>query len=403
MIGQPSLAVLGGGPRFSERLPVGQFYWPAWEGYETAARDIFARRFYTSQRFAGPLVAEFQRRLQDFLGVKHAIAVRNATNGLMIVVHTLGLKGKVIVPSWTSIATIQSLAWSKCQPMFSDIDPSSQQISCKSVLRLLKKGGIEGILGVHLWGNTAPVGELETLAREFGVALYYDAAHAFGCSVNDRAVGSFGRAEVFSFNATNILSTGEGACIATNDDGLAAKFIAMRGDEVSRVDVAVQSATSRMSEMQAAIGLLMLDEFARIRENNKQQRHRYEMRLSGLPGLGILRTPSETTTNFQNFVAVVEQSDFGLTRDELVAVLRAENIAATKHFHPPGHTVRPFSEIAPEPGQLQNTELAAQRTFQLPIGAMVTTDDIEQICHVIHEAHLHSSAIRSALAALSAT
>src|ERR1700687_5314966 len=108
MIGKPSLAILGANPRFDEPLQVGQFHWPQWERYEKAARDIFSRRFYTSQRFAGPLVVQFQRRLQEFLGVKKPIAIRNATNGLMIATHSLGLQGKVIVPSWTSVATVQA-------------------------------------------------------------------------------------------------------------------------------------------------------------------------------------------------------------------------------------------------------------------------------------------------------
>jgi dTDP-4-amino-4,6-dideoxygalactose transaminase len=129
MIGKPLLAALGAKPRFDVPILIGQNYWPDWERYELAARDIFARRFYTSQRFAGPLVVELQHRIENFLGVKHAVAIRNATTGLMITTYTLGLSGKVIVPSWTHISTIQALLWAKCSPIFCDIDPASQQIS----------------------------------------------------------------------------------------------------------------------------------------------------------------------------------------------------------------------------------------------------------------------------------
>src|SRR5580704_9299262 len=253
MTGKPSLAVFGTKPKFSKPLPVGQFYWPEWKQYEEAARGIFSRRYYTAQRFAGPLVVQFQRRLEEFLGVKHAIVVRNATNGLMIATHTLGLKGKVIVPSWTSVATVQSLLWSNCHPVFCDIDRESQQMSLVSVRRLLDAGGVEGVLGVHLWGDASPVIELEKLSEEYGAVLYYDAAHAFGCRASERPVGTFGRASVFSFHAANILNTAEGGCIVTNDDDLAAEFRAMRGDHVPGAGVSVQSATARMSEIQAAI------------------------------------------------------------------------------------------------------------------------------------------------------
>jgi dTDP-4-amino-4,6-dideoxygalactose transaminase len=397
MTSKPSLAVLGARPRFDELLPVGQFYWPEWEGYEKAARGIFSRRYYTAQRFAGPLVVEFQERLQEFLGVKHAIAVRNATNGLMIATHALGSQGKVIVPSWTFIATIQSLLWSNCQPVFCDIDIESQQMSLVSIRRLLEGGEIKGILGVHLWGNALPVDELEMLAEEYRVPLYFDAAHAFGCRVDERAVGTFGRAEVFSFHANNILSTAEGGCVTTNDDALAFKLRAMRGDHVSETGVAVQSATARMSEIQAAIGLMMLDNFDRNRQNNEEQHHSYESRLRAIPGVKILKHSGATSSNYQDIVGVVDSSQFGLTRDELLAVLRAENVAAERHFYPSSHAVSPFSDIALEHGQLKNTELAARGTFQLPIGARVTADAIEQICDIVWEAHVRSRSVKSVL------
>ena len=403
MSGKSSLAVFGAKPHFRELLPVGQFYWPRWDEYEEAARGIFSRRYYTAQRFAGPLVVELQRRLQEFLGVKHAVAVRNATNGLMIVAHTLGLLGKVIVPSWTSIATVESLVWSRCQPVFCDVDPQSQQIAPLSVKRLLEAGGILGIVGVHLWGNAAAVSDLEKLAEEYGVALYYDAAHAFGCRLDERAIGTFGQAEVFSFHETNILTTGEGGCIVTNDDELAAKFGAMRGDHVAGGGVALQSATSRMSEIQAAVALAMLDEFERNRRNNEEQHLLYQRRLGAIPGIRILIPAGVTTSNFQNVVGVVDQR-FGLSRDQLLAVLRAENVAADRDFHPANHRRRQFTKVpSAAPGQLQNTDLVGRGTFQLPIGARVTTDQIEQICDLIHEAHLHSQSIRLALASLVAS
>jgi dTDP-4-amino-4,6-dideoxygalactose transaminase len=300
------------------------------------------------------------------------------------------------VPSWTSVATIQALVWSKCQPIFCDIDPESQQVSLQSVGRLLGSGEIKGILGVHLWGNAPPVLELDILAKEYGVALYYDAAHAFGCRVRERSIGTFGRAEVFSFHAANILSTGEGGCITTNDDALAAKFTAMRGDEASGAGAAMQSATARMSELQAAIGMMMLDDFERNCRNNEEQYRRYDRRLRILPGLRLLKHTGVTTSNFQNLVAVIDQVAFGLDRDQLLAVLRAENVAAERHFCPPNHRIRPFSEITFDHRELHNTELAAQGTFQLPIGAQVTTDHVERICDIIHQAHIHSQIIKLA-------
>ena len=107
------------------------------------------------------------------------------------------------------------------------------------------------------------------------------------------------------------------------------------------------------------------------------------------------------TSNFQNVVGVIDRSAFGLTRDELLAVLRAENVAAERHFNPPAHSVS--LGVALGPGQLDHTEAAARSTFQLPIGARLTADAIEQICDIVREAHVHSEALKSLLAALTVT
>jgi dTDP-4-amino-4,6-dideoxygalactose transaminase len=395
MTPKPSLAILGAPPRFDGALAVGQFHWPRWEGYEAASRDIFMRRFYTSQRFAGPLVEQFQRRLEEFLGVKHVVVVRSATTALMIATHTMGLRGTVIAPAWTFVASVQALAWSNCKPAFCDIDLDTQQMSIPSVRRLLDKGGIAGILGVHCWGGAAPVDALSRLSEEYRVPLYYDAAHAFGCRLNDRAMGSFGQTEVFSFHAANILNTAEGGCLATNDDGLAARFVAMRGDHVPGGGVMMQSATSRFSEIQAAIGLMLLDEFEVIRRNNEEQHRRYENRLATIPGIGLLKPAAVTLSNFQHAVCIVDAFAFGLNRDQLLAVLNAENVAAERQFHPLPHSIPPFSESGTEPGQLANTELAAQRTLQLPIGALLTNARIDLICETISEAHRRAEAIQA--------
>jgi dTDP-4-amino-4,6-dideoxygalactose transaminase len=394
MIGKPLLAALGAKPRFNVPILIGQHYWPDWKRYELAARDIFARRFYTSQRFAGPLVVELQHRIEGFLGVKHAVAIRNATTGLMIATYTLGLSGKVIVPSWTHISTIQALLWAKCEPIFCDIEPTSQQLSLTSLRSRLEERDVAAILGVHLWGNALPVAELEELANEYSVAMYYDAAHAFGCRVGERAIGSFGRAEIFSFHTANVVSTGEGGCITTNDDALAAKFISMRGDEMAATGPALQSATARMSELQAAVGMMMLDDFENNRRRNEDLHRHYQACMSGVAGIRILEPCGVTLSNFQSLTVVVDSSRFGLSRDQLLAVLRAENVLASKQFDPPAHLLKGPASGAHDGEWLKNTNAAALSTLQLPLGADVSSKHVEVICEIIRQAHACSESIK---------
>jgi dTDP-4-amino-4,6-dideoxygalactose transaminase len=312
----------------------------------------------------------------------------------MITTYTLGLSGKVIVPSWTHISTIQALLWAKCSPIFCDIEPVSQQISLSSLRSRLEERDVAAILGVHLWGSALPVAELEELANEYSVALYYDAAHAFGCKVGERSIGSFGRAEIFSFHTANVVSTGEGGCITTNDDALAAKFIAMRGDEMAATGVALQSATARMSELQAAVGIMMLDDFEHHRRRNQDLHRHYQACLSGVAGIRILEPCGVTLSNFQSLTVVVDSSRFGLSRDQLLAVLRAENVLASKQFDPPAHLLKGPASGADDGERLKNTNAAALSTLQLPLGADVSSEDIEVICEIIRQAHGCSESIK---------
>jgi dTDP-4-amino-4,6-dideoxygalactose transaminase len=395
MSAAPSLAICGGKPRFSDALAIGQFYRPEWARYEEAARDIFFRRYYVSQRAVGPLVVQLQGRLQDFLGVKHALPVGNAAVGFMIATHVVGLRGRVVVTPSLSAEAAQSLAWSNCRPVLADIDPATLQVSTASLRSLLKDGRIEGLLVPHCCAGAAPVDEIEALASEYDVPAYYDATQAFGCKVSGRSVGTFGQAEVFSFDATNILGMAHGGCLATNDDALAAAFKAMRGDHVVGPGTSVQSATARMSEIQAAVALMMLDDFEHNRDNNQLQHRCYRDRLRNTPGIRVLRPTGASYSNFQNVVGIVESEHFGLSRDQLIAVLRAENVTAEPLFSSPRAPFGERSDVEYDARLLQGAEMAAQTTLQLPIGGRVTIDHIERICDVINEAHVHADLIRS--------
>ena len=202
-------ALFGSPPAFSQPLPVGQLYFPSWERYEEAFRGVFARQYYTDY---GPLNQQLEQKLQQFLGVKHAICVTNATVALAMLPDALELHGKVILPAFTFIASAQSLSWAGLEPVFCDVDQDTHQLDLKQVAALIDED-VSAIMGVHLWGGACQPTALAELAEAHGVQLYFDAAHAFGCAVDGVRIGNFGRAEVFSFHATKILSATEGGCI----------------------------------------------------------------------------------------------------------------------------------------------------------------------------------------------
>jgi len=201
--GEKNFAILGVKPKFDKPIPIGQLYFPTWDRYEASFRGIFERQYYINN---GPLLTELEDKLQQFLGVKHAICVSNATFGLMMAVDAMELTGKVVMPSFTFIASAQSLSWAGIEPIFCDVNSATHQIAIDKLDALIDDQ-VTGIMGVNLWGGACDPVALEQYAEAKGLKLYFDSAHAFGCVVDNTKIANFGSLEVFSFHATKILST----------------------------------------------------------------------------------------------------------------------------------------------------------------------------------------------------
>jgi len=383
-------ALLGGPPMLDKLLPVGQLYFPSWDRYDAAMRGIFERQYYTNH---GPLAQQFEARLADFFQVKHAICVTNGTLGLIMAVKALGLQGRVIVPAMTSIACAQALTWAGVQPVFCDADPDTYQMSLEHVHMLLEReAGICAILGVNLWGGSCDPQALERLAERFGVEVYFDSAHAFACTIAGHPLGRFGRLEVFSFHQSNLLSTTEGGCITTNDDALAARLRNIRSSYGAGPAVEVPlTSNGRFSEAQAAIGLLNLESCAEALSNNRASFEQYQLLLQAIPGIELLTARGVEQTNYQHLVCEIDETLFGMSRDALLAVLKAENIDAQRLYYPGIHRSAPYVDECAT--ALPQTDRLCGRLIQLPIGALASTEKIAQIGAVIAAAQRHAGAL----------
>lgn len=393
-----SLALLGGKPAFDNAVPVGQLYFPEWLDYVEAMRGIFERQYYTNQ---GPLVCKLETALQERLGVRHAICVANATIGLMMAADALQLKGRVITPAYSFIATSQSLTWAGLEPLFCDVDVLSHQLDPEQVEHALQDEAVGAVLAVNLWGDVCDHKELARLAARRGVPLYFDSAHAFGCEVSGRSVGGFGALEIFSFHATKVLSAAEGGCVCTNDDALAARLRNIRSSYGAGTPVHVsRTVNGRMSEAQAAIALLSLKEFPMVLEHNRGLFTTYQAGLQDMAGLRLLQPTAVSQTNYQYVVCEIDAEVFGLDRDQLQAVLRAENVLARRYFYPGIHRCTPYLEQFPDvPAKLPVTEALCDRVLQLPIGQVVDAAGVQRITSIVRAAHTNAQAVRAVLAA----
>ena len=361
--------------------------------------DMLDRRWLTN---AGFYVKEFEKQVAKYLNVKHCIAMCNGTVALETAVRALGLKGEVIVPSFTFVATAHCLQWQEISPVFADIDPQSCTIDPAAIAKLITPK-TTGIIGVHLWGRPCHIEALERVSAEHGLKLLFDASHAFGCSYKGRMIGGFGTAEVFSFHATKIINTFEGGAIATNDDDLAARLRLMKNFGFHGMDnVVYLGINGKMNEASAAMGLTNLEDIDQFIEANRRNYAEYGRCLEGIQGIALLPYEETEKNNFQYVVIDVDPRSAGLSRDELLAVLHAENVVARRYFYPGCHRMEPYRSFFPNACLwLRETEEKAQRVVCLPTGTAVRRKDVRAICGIIRLALENADALRQRIARLS--
>jgi dTDP-4-amino-4,6-dideoxygalactose transaminase len=382
------LAILGGVPAFPETLHVGRPIIGDRRRLWARINDVLSRRWLTNN---GPYLQEFEQRIADRTGAAHCVAMSNGTMALEVAIRALGLAGEVIVPSFTFIATAHALQWQGIRPVFCDVDPLTHTLDACSVSRSITPR-TTGILAVHLWGNPCDIDELEKIAHQHKLKLLFDASHAFGTSYKGKAIGNFGEVEVFSFHATKVLNTFEGGAAVTNDPELAAKMRSMRNFGFSGLDETLSIGTNaKMNEVSAAMGLTGLEGIDETIAINYRHYKRYSERLADIPGISLLSHNEKEQNNYHYIALEIDASRAGISRNDLIRVLHAENIFARRYFFPGCHRLEPYRSLYPQSsGSLSETEKLSERTLCLPTGPALDAGDVDGICQILRLAVNHA-------------
>ncbi|MBC8424083.1 aminotransferase class I/II-fold pyridoxal phosphate-dependent enzyme [bacterium] len=389
--GRPAL--FGGEPAFATPRHVGAPNLGDRDAFLARIGEALDRRWLTNR---GPLVEEFESRVAARHGVEHCVAMCNGTTALEIAVRALGLTGEVILPSFTFVATAHALQWQRITPVFCDIEPDGYNLDPARIEAHVTPR-TTGIIGVHLFGRPAKVEALQRVADRHGLALLYDAAHAFGCSRGGETIGRFGNCEVLSFHATKFVNACEGGAVVTDDADLAHRVRLMQNfgfeglDRVTHIGI-----NGKMSEVSAAMGLTSLEGEAEMVEVNRRRHAAYRRGLAGVPGLALMGYDPRDRNNWQYAVVEVDRRAAGLSRDQLVELLRAENVLARRYFHPGCHRMEPYRSLYPHAGRLlPRTEQVCGRVMVLPTGGAVGGDDVTRICGLLDGFVAHAPEIRA--------
>lgn len=387
------LALLGGAPAFPEVLHVGRPNIGNRDRFVARVNDMLDRRWLSNN---GPFLLELEQKLRELIGVKHCIVMANATIALEIAARALDLRGEVILPSFTFVATAHALQWQEITPVFCDVDPRTHNIDPSKIENLITPR-TTGIVGVHVWGRACDIEALSVIAQRHNLKLMFDAAHAFACTHQGQMIGGFGDAEVFSFHATKFFNTFEGGAITTNNDELAQRIRNMRNFGFAGLDTVIDlGINGKMSEISAAMGLTSLESLDEFIAVNYRNYCAYREGLAGIPGVKMVQYDPQERNNYQYIVIELDEQITGVSRDLLVEILHAENIRARRYFYPGVHQMEPYRSYFPNARLvLPETERLTQKVLQLPTGTSISTSDIEIICDIIQFAFKHFRDIQS--------
>lgn len=388
------LAIFGGEKAFANALPVGQLNFPEWEKIEEMCDGIFERHYFSNHSV---LAQELEKQLCSYLNVRNAITLTNESISIMYAAMALGVDGKVVVPALAPLSTVQSLTWMGLETVFCDVDKGSFLLTPELVRPLLEQQTISAILATHLWGKVCDTDGFDRLAEEYQIPVFYDASQAFACGAdNNQLLGGNGSAEIFSFNANNIINAGEGGFVATDDDDVAEKLRNLRSSygRLKNVDIPVDG-NGRFSELQAGLALLSFEDLEINIESNRKRKLRYIDKLKSVEGVDTSFAGVDTNSNHQWIVVTINEAEYGLSRDALMNILLTENIHLDKSYTNRSYMFSPYTNfdmpVFPVADSISNEVLL------LPSGGEVTLDFVDLICSIILVAHENSKTISKKL------
>lgn len=357
------------------RIPLARPWLTFAAEYHRAVADILERRF----------VSNFSKycQLLESVAVKavdnpRTLAVSSCDVGLVLAWRALGCRsGEVIVPSFTFCSTVNALRWNGLIPVFADIKAETLCIDPESVRALISPRTV-GIAATHTFGRPAPVRELDQLARERGLTLVFDAAHAIGTRYEGLGMGAYGDATVFSLSGTKLVTSGEGGLVSFRAQESADRFRALRGygflDDYNCRDVGLNG---KISEMNAALGWLSLQRSDEALRRRREIAALYRKRLDGIATVSFQQSEPNTVHSY-NYFSISLQTE--MQRRMVEDALRSAGVE-TKRYFLPVHKMDAYLQTQAQ--DLAVTLDVYDRLLCLPIFHELREEELDEICDLI--------------------
>lgn len=358
---------------------------PPLEEFIPYLQQIWDNKILTN---CGPFHQQFEQALADYLGVKYVCLFANATLALVTALQALRISGEVITTPYSFVATAHSLKWNGIKPVFVDIDAKTCNLDPAAIEAAITPQ-TTAIMPVHVYGTPCDTEAIRKIAENYNLKVIYDAAHAFGCRYNDQSLCAFGDLSVVSFHATKVFNTFEGGAIICQDAKTKAHIDHLKNfGFVDETIVVAAGINGKMSEVNAAFGLLQLKYIDQMIQKRAEVAAFYHLHLSNIEGIELYSPSIDFDTNNAYFPIFIN-SDYTLTRDALYQKMRERNVMGRRYFYPLISDFPMYRGLpSAKPAFLSEAKKVAERVICLPMHPGLEPDDLKRVIEVVKE---HSS------------
>ena len=362
-----------------DRINVTKSSMPPFEEYIKEIRSIWDNHWLTN---AGPKHQLLVQELCKFIGAKEISLFSNGHQALEAAFSLFPVGSEVITTPFTFASTTLAIARAGLVPVFCDIDPVFYTMDPEKIEPLITEKTV-AIAPVHVYGNVCDWKRIEKIAAAHELKVVYDAAHAFGVSVNGVNISNIGDIVMYSFHATKVFHTIEGGCLVHNDSGLSRYFTAWRQFGMFDGEQSEFLGTNaKLTEFAAAMGLCNLRHLDEQIAQRREAVLHYRQHLCKKAGIVLCPEQEGVRTNYAYFPVRVIPEECGVDRDQLVDLLKAQDIMARKYFHPLTSQFPLHQKLYP----IQDTPIAqtvSEQILCLPLYAGLTEHDVARICDII--------------------
>lgn len=352
---------------------------PTLEEFEKEIKDIWDTHWLTNM---GSKHKRLESQLKEYLEVENISLMTNGHLSLELGIQAMNLTGEVITTPFTFASTTHAIVRNGLTPVFCDIDPDDFTIDVTKIESLITDK-TSAIVPVHVYGNVCNVGEIERLAKKYDLKVIYDAAHTFGVKYKGKGIGTYGDASMFSFHATKVFNTIEGGAVCFKDEDIGKRLYKLKNFGIKNESVVDGvGSNAKMNEFQAAMGLCNLKHVDEEIAKRKKAVERYRENFKDVPGIRISPVQKSVESNYAYFPVIVDEKEFGVSRNEIYEELKKHDIYARKYFYPLTNTFDCFNGRY----DVNTTPIAlhiSKRVLTLPLFADLSLETVDRISKII--------------------